>query len=304
MLEGLDGKVAIITGAGRGLGRCHALELARQGVRIVVNDLGRNRDGSPDDAADQVVEEIRALGGEAVSHLGDVADWDNAESMVQRAVAEFGSMDILVNNAGFLLDRMPFNMSEEEWDTIVRVHMRGHFVNIRHALTHWRTIAKAEGSVYGRIISTTSESGFHGAVGQVNYSAAKGGIIQLTIGASQALAKYGVTANAIAPRAHTAMTDDKEFMHKEEDGFKKYAPEHVSPLVAYLASPASQPVNGRVFIVFGHQIDVLAAPVVAERFTVDHDWTPESVAEHLGPWFEGRPAGESFGFDLKASSAL
>ena len=302
MLDGLDGKVAIITGAGRGLGRCHALELARQGVRIVLNDLGRTRDGQPDDAAEQVAAEIREIGSDAVVQLGNVSDWDNAESMVQTAVKEFGSLDILVNNAGFLLDRMPFNMSEQEWDVIVDVHMKGHFVNIRHALAHWRAIGKEQGSVYGRIISTTSESGFHGAVGQVNYSAAKGGIIQMTIGAAQALAKYGVTANCIAPRAHTAMTDDKEFMHKVEDGFKKYAPEHVSPLVAYLASPASQHVNGQVFIVFGRQIDVLAAPTVAERWTIDDHWTPDNVAETIGPWFDDGRA--SFGFDLKASSAL
>jgi 3-oxoacyl-[acyl-carrier protein] reductase len=304
MLEGLDGKVAIVTGAARGLGRAEALELARQGVRVVVSDLGRNRDGELDTAAEEVVEEIRGLGGLAVAQYGDVGEWDNAASMVELALHEFGQLDILVNSAGFLRDRMPFNMSEEEWDSVVRVHMKGHFLSIRHALGHWRAIAKAEGQVYGRIISTTSEAGFHGAVGQVNYSAAKGGIIQLTLGAGQALAKYGVTANCIAPRADTAMTADKEFMKKvEDDGFKKYAPENVSPLVAYLASPASQGVNGQVFIVFGRQIDVLAAPEVAERFLTDSKWTPDGVNAALTPWFEDRP-GETFGFDLKASAAL
>ena len=303
MLEGLDGKVAIVTGAGRGLGRAEALELAAQGARVVVNDLGRTRDGETDSAAAGVVEEIRAAGGQAVTQQGDVGDWHNAASMVELAISEFGALDILVNNAGFLRDRMPFNMSEEEWDSVVRVHMKGHFVTIRHALAHWRAIAKSDGQVYGRIISTTSEAGVAGGVGQVNYSAAKGGIIQLTLGAGAALAKYGVTANAIAPRALTDMTEDKEFMYKEENGFKHYAPENVSPLVAYLASPASQGVNQQVFIVFGRQIDVLAAPVVAERFTVDDRWTPEGVAESLSPWFQ-RHEGESFAFDIRASAAL
>ena len=304
MLEGLDGKVAIITGAARGLGRAEALELARQGVRVVINDLGRTREGEADTTAEEVVQEIRDLGGQAVTQYGDVGEWDNATAMVELALSEFGRLDILINSAGFLRDRMPFNLSEEEWDSVVRVHLKGHFVSIRHALAHWRGVAKADGEVYGRIISTTSEAGIQGSVGQVNYGAAKGGIIQLTIGAGQALAKYGVTANCIAPRADTAMTADKDFMKKvEEDGFKKYAPENVSPLVAYLASPASQGVNGQVFIVFGRQIDVLAAPVVVERFTIDSQWSPDNVAEALTPWFEDHP-GESFSFDLTASASL
>jgi 3-oxoacyl-[acyl-carrier protein] reductase len=303
MLEGLDGKVAIVTGAGRGLGRAEAIELAGQGVRVVVNDLGRSADGGTDTAAEEVVAEIRDLGGQAVTQYGDVGTWENAASMVELALSEFGRLDILVNSAGFLRDRMPFNMSEDEWDTVVRVHMKGHFVSIRHALGHWRGIAKADGEVYGRIISTTSEAGFQGAAGQVNYSAAKAGIIQMTIGAGLSLAKYGVTANCIAPRADTAMTAEKDFMKKvEDDGFKKYAPENVSPLVAYLASPASQGVNGQVFIVFGRQIDVLAAPIIAERFTIDSNWTPDNVEALLTSWFEAHP--ESFGFDLKASAAL
>ncbi len=300
MLEGLDGKVAIVTGAGRGLGRVEALELARQGVKVVVNDLAP-RHADSNDAAAEVVDEIRSLGGEAVAQHGDVADWDNAAGMVELALSEFGSLDILVNNAGFLRDRMPFNMSEEEWDSVVRVHMKGHFVTIRHALSHWRGIAKSEGKVYGRMISTTSEAGVLGSVGQVNYAAAKGGIIQLTVGAAQALARYGVTANAIAPRALTSMTENQEFMYAETDGFKEFAPEHVSPLVAYLASPGSASVNGRVFIVFGRRIDVLAAPVVAERFTIDDQWTPANVDSTLSPWFEGRPEGETFGFDVMGS---
>ncbi len=300
MLEGLDGKVAIVTGAGRGLGRAEALELAGQGVRVVVNELGITRDGDHDDAAEQVVEEIRAAGGEAVAHHGDVASWDNAAAMVELAIKEFGGLDIVVNNAGFLRDRMPFGMSEEEFDSVVRVHLKGHFVTIRHALEYWRGIAKTEGEVYGRLISTASEAGIVGSAGQVNYASAKGGIIQLTLGAGQALGKYGVTANSIAPRALTAMTDDIEFMHKEEDGFKKFAPENVSPLVAYLASPAAQSVSQQLFIVYGRQIDVLAAPVVANRFSTDGYWTPDNVAESLTSWFEEHP-GQNFAFDPRAA---
>ena len=282
MLEGMQGKVAIVTGAGRGLGRAESLELALQGVRVVVNDF----EPGP---ADAVVGEIEDAGGEATAHTGDVADWDTAKALVALAADTYGSLDILVNNAGILRDRMIFNMSEEEWDAVIRVHLKGHFCMMRHASEHWRERSKAaDGPIYGRIVNTSSEAGLLGSAGQPNYSAAKGGIIQLTLGAAQALGRYGVNANAIAPRALTRMTESLGGFDTKDGDFEVFAPENVSPLVAYLASPQAAKVSGQVFVVWGRQITVLQGPGTDRQFETPEQWTPENVDESLTPFYEGR----------------
>ena len=267
----LDGKVAVVTGAGRGLGRAHALELARLGARVVVNDLGVAADGSGRDesAGRAVVDEIKAAGGDAVAHFGDVANWDDSKGMIDLAVKTWGDFNILVSNAGFCRDKMIFSMEESDFDAVIRVHLKGHFCGIRHASAYFREKGKTGGQVYGRILSTASEAAFFADPGQPNYSAAKAGIIAITNGAAQALAKYGVTANTFMPRARTAMTlvgQTAQFFEKPAEGFDTFAPENVSPLVGYLASPAAANISGNVFIVFGKQIAVMEYPKRAANF--------------------------------------
>ena len=247
----LDGRVAIVTGAGRGIGRAHALELARHGAKVVVNDYGVALDGTAaDNPALAVVEEIKALGSDAVVNDADVADFAAAEAMVRQAIDAFGGLDILVNNAGFVRDRMLVNTSEEEWDAVIRVHLKGHFAPLRHASAYWRAEAKAERPRAARVINTSSGAGLQGSVGQATYSSAKAGIAGLTLVAAQEMGRYGVTVNAIAPVARTRMTEGAF------DTSGMALPEDNSPIVAWLASEEAGDVTGRVIEVDGSVITV------------------------------------------------
>lgn len=255
-----EGRIAVVTGAGRGLGREHALELARQGARVVVNDLGAAVDGAgaSTDPANEVVAMIRDMGGEAVANGEDVADFEGARRLVHQAVDTFGGLDILVNNAGFVRDRMLVNTSEEEWDAVVRVHLKGHFATLRHAGAYWRAEAKAGRTRQARVINTSSGAGLQGSVGQASYTAAKAGIAGLTLVAAHELSRYGVTVNALAPVARTRMTEGAfgDAMAAPESGFDAMAPANVSPVVAWLASEDSADVTGRVLEVEGGRICV------------------------------------------------
>ncbi|MER7947116.1 3-oxoacyl-ACP reductase [Streptomyces sp. NPDC096079] len=298
----LEGLSAIVTGAGRGLGRAEALELARLGAAVVVNDYGQpGRDGSGAASAapaEEVAAEIVAAGGRAVAHLGDVSDFETARGLVDLAVAEFGKLDVLVNNAGILRDRMVFSMSEDEWDSVVRVHLKGHFNTTHFAAVHWRGRAKAgETGVYGRIVNTSSEAFLAGSAGQPNYAAAKGGVVGLTTSSALALARYGVTANAICPRARTRMTEDvfAGFGEPSEGELDPLSPEHVAPLVGYLASPAAAGVNGQLLVVHGGMVAVVDRPKVSAKFdTAKEAFTYEELDSLLTPHYASRPAGETF----------
>jgi NAD(P)-dependent dehydrogenase (short-subunit alcohol dehydrogenase family) len=274
----LDGRVAIVTGAANGLGRAEALALARAGASLVLNDL-------PGDGLDAVLGEVGAAGGQAVVVAGDVAEWSTGERLVAAALQAYGRLDILVNNAGVLRDRMIFSMSAEEWDTVLRVHLRGHFVTTRFATAYWREASKqAGGPVYGRIVNTSSEAFLLGSAGQPNYAAAKAGIAALTVTTARSCARYGVRANAICPRARTAMT--AELMGPPPGGsVDPLAPEHVAPLVVYLASPAGEAINGEVFVVHGGVAAVMEPPRMRAVFRSDAPdgmWTLESVERALG----------------------
>jgi NAD(P)-dependent dehydrogenase (short-subunit alcohol dehydrogenase family) len=253
-----EGRVAIVTGAGRGLGREHALELARQGAKVVVNDLGASADGvgASSDPANEVVALIEQMGGQAVANGDDVADFEGARRMVQQAIDTFGGLDVLVNNAGFLRDRMVVNTGEEEWDAVIRVHLRGHFAPLRHASAYWRAEAKEGRIRAARVVNTSSGAGLQGSVGQATYSAAKAGIAGLTLVAAQELGRYGVTVNAIAPVARTRMTEEvfAETMARPDSGFDAVDPANVSPVVAWLASEDAADVTGRVIEVEGGRI--------------------------------------------------
>jgi 3-oxoacyl-[acyl-carrier protein] reductase len=286
----LAGKVAIVTGAGAGLGRAEALALAAAGADVVVNDLSDT----------DVVSEIEALGGKALLVTGDISERSTADALVEAATEHFGGLHIVVNNAGLTRDRMLFNMSDEEWDAVIRVHLRGHFLLSRNAVAYWRTQFKTTGEqVYGRIINTSSEAGLTGSEGQANYAAAKSGIVALTLATARGMSKMGVTANAICPRARTAMTAGV-FGAAPEAGLDPLSVEHVAPLVTYLASPGADSISGQVFIVYGGMVALMAAPVVEAKFDAPALgserglWTVDSLADTLGDYFADRDPARTF----------
>lgn len=288
----LSGRVAVVTGAASGLGRAEAIGLARSGATVVVNDMPKALDSS------DVLDEISAAGSKGVAVAGDISQRSTADELVSCADG-LGGLSIVVNNAGITRDRMLFNMTDEDWDAVIAVHLRGHFLLTRNAATYWRNKAKDnDGSVYGRIINTTSEAGLSGPIGQANYGAAKAGITALTLTASRALGRYGVRANAIAPRARTAMTADVfgEAPELAEGEVDPLSPEHVVTLVRFLASPASDKVSGQVFIVYGPTVTLVAAPTAEHRFHADGPaWDPAALGGSMQAYFADRDPDRTFG---------
>jgi len=293
----LEGRVAIITGAGRGLGREHALLFAAEGAKVIVNDLGGAVDGSGDDrsAAEMVVDEIRGFGGEAEANSDDIASSEGAQNLVHAAVEVFGGLHVLVNNAGILRDRMLVNMSEEDWDSVIHVHLKGHFLPTRFAAGYWREQVKQGREVSASVINTSSTSGLLGNPGQTNYGAAKAGVAAFTIIAAQELSRYGVRVNAIAPAARTRMTEatpglgDIVKAPRDPGTFDIWNPANVSPLVAYLATEGC-PLTGRVLFVQGGQVRAFQPWTMTTTLEKDDRWTVEELAKELPGIFE-RPAG-------------
>lgn len=278
------GRVVVITGAGRGIGREHALAFAREGARLVINDLGGATDGSGSDAgpAQAVVEELRALGAEAVANTDNIADWDGAQRLIAMALDTYGGLDVVVNNAGILRDRMFVNMTEDEWDSVIAVHLKGTFAVSRHAVDYWRARAKSGESNDARIINTSSPSGIFGNIGQANYGAAKAGIATFTQILADELQRLGVTVNAIAPIARTRMTENlSELMESmtegSGDGFDAFDPANISPLVVWLGSPESAGVTGRVFTIGGDEIGVAEPWVKGPVATKGARWEPSEL---------------------------
>lgn len=290
----LEGAVAVVTGAGVGLGRAEALALGAAGAKVVVNDIG--------DAADTVAEEIRAGGGQAVGAPGDIGDWQFATGLVRRAVDEFGDLNVLVNNAGVLRDRMIFSISADEWDTVLRVHLRGHAATCQAATAYWRERNKATGEAqWARIVNTASEAFLFGSAGQPNYSAAKGGIAALTLSIANGCGRYGVRANALAPRARTAMTEATFPPAPDGDEVDPWAIEHVAPVVVWLGSRAADHVTGNVFVVYSGRVGVMKAPTLDGVFATDGEtWTVDELDKTVGAFLgDGARHGFAVGSDLK-----
>jgi NAD(P)-dependent dehydrogenase (short-subunit alcohol dehydrogenase family) len=290
----VEGGVAVVTGAGVGLGRAEALALGAAGAKVVVNDIG--------DAAETVAAEIVTAGGEAIGVPGDIGDWDFATSLVSRAVSDYGDLNILVNNAGVLRDRMIFSISADEWDTVIRVHLRGHAATCKAATAYWREHSKASGEPqWARVINTSSEAFLFGSPGQPNYSAAKAGITALTLSVAHGASRYGVRANAIAPRARTAMTEATFPPAPEGDEIDPWAIEHIPPVVVWLGTRSADHVNGNVFVVYGGKVGVIKAPSLDRSFAADGEtWTVDELAKTVGDYLgDGERHTFAVGNDLK-----
>jgi NAD(P)-dependent dehydrogenase (short-subunit alcohol dehydrogenase family) len=293
-----DGKVAIVTGAGRGIGAAHARLLAYEGAAVVVNDLGGDERGDGADAtpAQQVVEEIKAAGGRAAVNGGSVSSWADAEALVQQAVDEFGGLDILVNNAGILRDRMSFTMTEAEWDSVIDVHLKGHFAPSRFAAAYWRTKFKdTNEAVNAKIVNTASESGLYGNAGQANYAAAKAGIASMTIVMARELERMGVRVNAICPVARTRLTEtvagSSDFMAKKAGQPDQFAPENIAAVVAWLASDLSAGITGQVVKIMGGSLQVLRGWRPVAENTENAEWDLDTIAKVAPQLFETIPSG-------------
>jgi 3-oxoacyl-[acyl-carrier protein] reductase len=290
----LEGAVAVVTGAGVGLGRAEALALAAAGAKVVVNDIG--------EAAESVAAEIVAAGGEAIGAPGDIGDWDFAGSLVSLAVATYGDLNVLVNNAGVLRDRMIFSVTADEWDTVLRVHLRGHAATCQAATAYWRDRSKATGQPqWARVINTASEAFLFGSAGQPNYSAAKAGIAALTLAVSAGCARYGVRANALAPRARTAMTEASFPPAPDGDEIDPWAIEHVVPVVVWLGTRGADHVTGQVLVVYGGKVGVMKAPALDRAFAAAGEtWTVDELGKTVGAFLaDGDRHGFAVGNDLK-----
>ncbi|HLG92968.1 MAG TPA: SDR family oxidoreductase [Acidimicrobiales bacterium] len=293
----LEGKVAVVTGAGRGIGRAEALCLAGEGAKVVVNDLGGDftGEGRDDRPAQQVVDEITAAGGTASANYDDIATWEGGQRVVQQAIDTYGGLDILVNNAGILRDKMSFNMEEADWDAVIKVHLKGHFCPSRFAASYWRQKSKSSGQPVGaKVINTSSESGLYGNAGQLNYAAAKAGIAAMTIVLARELERFGVRVNAIAPVARTRLTETVAgggFMQTKEGEMDRFAPEHVAAVVGWLASDLSEGVTGQVIKVQGGLIQLVQGWRPVAQATSEEPWTIQGVAAQRDRLFSGRDSG-------------
>jgi len=302
----LDGKVAIVTGAGRGVGRGHALELARNGAKVIVNDLGGEYDGSGEDnrPATEVVNEIKAMGGEAAANFDNVASWDGAQNLINQAIETFGDLNILINNAGILRDRMTFNMEEAEWDAVVTVHGKGHFAPTRFACAYWRQKSKDTGApVHGRLIHTSSESGLFGNAGQPNYDFAKAGLISFSLCLAKEMVKYGVTSNAIAPRARTRMTEGTFGNIPKPEGFDAWDPDNVAPWVVYLCTEQAAHITGQCFVVTGGEVSLIEQHHVCNTINKGDRWTVDELVSKSAELFGDRPTGAPQRFPVSSGAA-